>query len=283
MKRKSVMSAILILITTVLCVSACAENAVSREIILLTEYQQMGWGENFQLAFVDSNGNLWIYESSTRGDVPFDAEELLAWAETAEGPVLTGRLAKAELTDIRSLAETVSAQEISYQHYACDAGEQVSYAVRKDRNGTPVMINLGVSGDSTYENTDPAAQSLYRSLRKFFPSVTSFDGGPGMAPAGFQPVNLAAFCGYADIDLTKPDMTVWANDCEVGLTKIEPLMTPEEILNLNVMGKQNSLSVTGNTVIYCFEDENGDTVAAFEFYDGLLIRPDGMYVVESKP
>ena len=49
---------------------------------------------------------------------------------------------------------------------------------------------------------------------------------------------------------------------------------------MTVTGKKNSLHTTGNTISYCFTDEEGSTVAVFEFCENLLVQPDGMYTVE---
>lgn len=279
MMKKMMTALVLLMIAMLLITAAGAESVKTREIILMTEYQQMGWGETFQLGAVDSDGRLWFCESDTRGDVPYGNEELLAWAETTDQLEPGRQIAKDDLADLVSLVQTVPVQTLSYQSGACDAGEQTSYAIRRDRQGNAEIVVLGASGDDTCENTDPGAQSLYRSLRGLFPGVTAFDGEEGMSPAGFQKTDLLTFCGCEGIDLTRLSMKAFANDCEEGPSEIEPPMNAEEIVKMAVTGKRNSLSTTGNTVFYCFEDGNGENIAVFEFYGELLVRPDGMYTV----
>lgn len=258
---------------------ACASSPVEREIILLTEYRQTGWGEKFQLGALDSSGNLWVFESETRGDIPYEQEKLLSWAESTADLTLQGTLEKDKLADVASLVRTVQAQTASCQNCGCDAGEQTSLAIRRDRSGNREIIVLGISGDDTFENSDPSAQSLYKTLRRLFPAVVSYDGEGIMAPTGFQETDLLTFCGYEGIDLTKLTIKAFANDCEAGASEIEPQLSAAEIMNMKVTGKQNSLSTTGNTVTYFFCDADGNTVAVFEFYGKLLVSSDGMYTI----
>ena len=281
MKTRFVLMMVLCLIVTFMCAAAFAEDTQQpRNIILLTEYQQMGWGEAFQLGALDDNGTLWTYGNSTREDIPYEAAALLAWAESCDQLEAVGTISHDMLTDIISLVKTVPTQIVVPRSYACDAGTQTSYAIRKDRDGKLEIIVLGMAGDDMFENTDPAAQSLYKSLISLFRSVKSYAGEGNIAPAGFQTVDILSFCGYNGVDLTKYTMTAYANDCETGASEIEPELSAREIMRMTVTGKQNSMSTTGNTVTYCFTDASGDTVAAFEFFNGLLVCSDGMYTVE---
>ena len=279
MKKKTVFLMAMILIFTCLCSSTSAETTKPREFILVTEYQQMGWGEKFQLGAIDSNGNLWCYQDNTRGNIPYDNHIMLSWAESTDKLELDSTLTESELADIKSLVQTVQAQKVSYQSSACDAGTQTSFAVRKDKNGESEIIILGVSGDDTYENTDPSAQSLYASLRSAFPWVIAYEGEKNMSPAGFEKTDILSFCGYEGIDLSQLKMTAYYNDCEAGASETEPRLSVEEIAGMSVIGKKNSMFTTGNTVTYCFEDNKGKTIAAFEFYRDLLVWQDGMYAL----
>lgn len=272
---------LLMTLIAVLLPCAFAATVPPRNIILLTEYQQAGWGDTFQLGVVDSEGKLWTYADSSRGDIPYDMNDLLAWAKSTDKLKLRATLSRTDLRDLVSLVQTVPEQKVTYRCGACDAGMQTGIAVRKDKNGGTLIIVLGASGDSVYENTDPAAQSLYRTLRTLFPEIIAYDGDASMAPAGFQKTDLLAFCGYEGIDLTKLTMTAYVNDCETGPFQINPSLSAAEIMRMTVTGKQNSMAVTGNTVICCFRDEDGSTVASFEFYGGMLVRPDGMYSIEN--
>lgn len=280
MKKMTAYLIALMLIVSCMCSAALADSAMQRTIILMTEYQQMGWGEAFQLGVLDADGTLWTYESSTRGEIPYEAEGLLAWAEASDQLEAAGAISHTKLSDIVSLVKTVPAQEVVPQSFACDAGTQTAYAVRKDRDGRVEIIVLGMAGDDTFENTDPAAQSLYKSMLSLFEHVKAFAGEKDVAPAGFAKADILSFCGYEGVDLTQYTLTAWANDCETGASETEPAMSAADIMRMTVIGKQNSMSTTGNTVTYCFTDAAGSTIAAFEFCNGLLVRPDGMYAVE---
>ena len=281
MKTGSVLMMVLCFTVMTVCTAAFADNPQqARNIILLTEYQQMGWGENFQFGALDDNGILWTYGSSTREDIPYKAEALLAWAESSDRLEAAGTVSREALSDMISMVNTVTAQDVVSHSYACDAGVQTSYAIRKDRDGKAEIIVLGMAGDETFENTDPAAQSLYKSLLSLFRSVTSYAGGGIIAPVGFQTVDILSFCGYEGVDLTKYIMTAYANDCETGAYETEPGINAADIMSMTVTGKQNSMSTTGNTVTYCFTDSNGNMIAAFEFYNDLLVCPDGMYTIK---
>lgn len=277
LKKRVYLFGMLWILILILMVSACAESTVKRSVLLITEYQQMGWGERFQLGVVDSDGNLWTYETEPRGDIPYAREELVTWAETTDQLQLRSTISRTDLMDLMSLVQTVPMQEVIYANCACDAGEQTSWAVRKARDGKNEIIILGASGDDVYENTDPSAQSLYQTMRSFFPWITSYEGEAGMAPAGFPATDILSFCGFDGAKLTGLVMHCYTNDCEECLKKTTPLLTAEEIMRLTVTGKKNAMSVTGNTTIYQFVDENGNQIASFEFYENMLIRSDGMY------
>lgn len=277
------MTALLIVLTLIVSFSCCAVFAVSenhRTIILMTEYQQMGWGEAFQFGALDADGTLWAYGSTTREDIPYHAEALLAWAESSDLLENMGSISSGKLSDIISLVNTVSAQKVVSHSYACDAGTYTSYAIRKDRDGKPEIIVLGMAGDDTFENTDPAAQSLYQTLLTLFRNVKSYAGEENISPAGFQPVDILSFCGYDRIDLTRYIMTAFVNDCETGASQTEPGLSAQEIMCMTVTGKQSSMSTTGNTITYRFTVSDGTVMAAFEFYNGLLVCSDGMYTIK---
>ncbi|MDO4492819.1 MAG: hypothetical protein Q4C53_02920 [Clostridia bacterium] len=99
------------------------------------------------------------------------------------------------------------------------------------------------------------------------------------ADAAAFPMPIAAFAGYGSVDFGGLTMSCWENDCESGPAERAPKMTAEKLLSLTVTGKDSDLAVTGGTVTYRFSDADGKTVAAFEFYDDLLVRDDGMYAL----
>lgn len=52
---------VLMALLMILCLFAINGVAIAeaREIIMITEYRQMGWGMQYPIGAVDSNGNLW--------------------------------------------------------------------------------------------------------------------------------------------------------------------------------------------------------------------------------
>lgn len=52
---------VLMALLMILCLFAINGVAIAeaREIIMITEYRQMGWGMQYSIGAVDSNGNLW--------------------------------------------------------------------------------------------------------------------------------------------------------------------------------------------------------------------------------
>lgn len=265
----------------ILCLFAinCVAIADAREIIMITEYRQMGWGMQYSIGAVDSNGNLWTASLDDWSDIPAEPGELLLWAETTDLLESSGQISGEELMNLKSLIATVPVQTIQTETFVCDAGVHTSYACRRVRDGQTEVITLGKSGDDLFENTDPSAQTLYRSLISMFPNIESYDGEQ-FAPAGFQRTGIAEFCGYEKDDLSSLEVLAYINDCETGLSETEADKTVTEILSLWVTGKVNSLSVTGNTVCYHLVNPEGTVIAIFEFCGDLLVRADGMYALE---
>ncbi|MDO4483984.1 MAG: hypothetical protein Q4C54_06010 [Clostridia bacterium] len=259
----------------VMLLGTATAMAESRTIILMTSYQQLGWGERFSFGALDDEGNLWTYSSLSRDGVPFEDDELLTWAETTDLLEEAGSISSNSLFDIKSLVNTVQPQEEHYSSDACDAGTQKSFACR----GKDDIVLLGTSGDSMFENTTPAAQSLYRTLRKLFPKVPSFNGDPYISPAGFQPVPLLEFCGYVDLDLTGLTVSACAMGCETGAEDFETELTPADFAAMTVTGMHSATMVTGGTDFYYLKDKEGNTAACIEFFGDLLVMPGGMYYV----
>ena len=71
MKKTTAFVIALTLIASFTCCTALAESVNPRAIILMTEYQQMGWGEVLQFGALDADGTLWVYGSTSREDVPY--------------------------------------------------------------------------------------------------------------------------------------------------------------------------------------------------------------------
>ena len=168
---------------------------------------------------------------------------------------------------------------------ANDAGTESSYAVRYDGSGNPMPVLLGMSGDDCFENADANAQALYLGLRSLFPQVTSYAYSyGGMGPQGFMPVPVMSFCGFWGVSLESAAISAssvgsGAGSYPVQLTDDEQAHIRSLVLSGQVTGKANASPVTGNSMVYNFLDDAGNTLASLELYNGLLVRPDGMYFV----
>ena len=165
-----------------------------------------------------------------------------------------------------------------------DAGTERSYAVQYDNEEQAHCILLGMSGDDCFENTDPDAQALYLYLRTMFPQVTCYGGD--MGPRGFEPVSIRTFCNLEGLDPDHLEITACYVDCETGplpitLTEEDRLALLDLIRNGVVIGKSNATMVTGGTTSYDLSDPDGNYLTSLEFYEGLLVRSDGMYAISS--
>lgn len=258
-------------------------NPARPPIILYTYYRQLGWGDRVQVGCVDEEGGLWLLIGNDETlKWPYRTEEQLSYLRQNGQLQQIGQLTHDELFDLKSLVFSAPDQGRQSQPAACDAGTEFSYAVQYDREENPAWVLLGMSGDDTFENTDPNAQALYRYLRERFPQVTCYGGG--MGPAGFRPVAVGVFCGWGGADLRGAEITAVYMDCEAGPRQLN--LTEEErqsvlalALNGTVTGKANAAATTGGTVWYGFSDGEGRQLAAMELYRGLLVRPDGMYEI----
>ena len=199
-------------VTSILC-AVCAiigaphfAGAKAARPILMTVYQQAGWGDAVQIGYVDEAGGLWLITGQDRElSWPDDLDQQLAWLAAYGSPVATGTLSHDELFELNSLVACVTASAEQPSPAANDAGTECSYAIRYAQDEAEAVL-LGVSGDSRFENEDSTAQALYLFLRNAFTDVTSYYGHPHMGPVGFQTVSLLRFCGYEGIDLSRADM-----------------------------------------------------------------------------
>ena len=196
-----------------------------------------------------------------------------------------GRLNDADLYDMKSLVSACPDMGSGSWPAANDAGTESSYAVRYDGSGNPMPVLLGMSGDDCFENADANAQALYLGLRSLFPQVTSYSYSyGGMGPQGFMPVPVMSFCGFWGVSLESAAISAssvgsGAGSWPVQLTDDEQAHIRSLVLSGQVTGKANASPVTGNSMVYNFLDDAGNTLASLELYNGLLVRPDGMYFV----
>ena len=265
---------------------ANADGTEIPRILLYTCYRQVGWGDSVQVGCVDERGGIWLLTGNdSELHWPYSSSDQISYLTSCGMLARQGRLNDADLFDIKSLVSACADQGSGSWPAANDAGTESSYAVRYDGGGNPIPVLLGMSGDDCFENADANAQALYLGLRSLFPQVTSYAYSyGGMGPQGFMSVPVMSFCGFWGISLEYAAVSAAAIDCEAGpypveLTEDEQANIRSLVLSGQVTGKANATSVTGNSMVYNFLDEAGNTLASIELYKGLLVRPDGMYYI----
>lgn len=278
MKRASIW--LLALIIAMAAITAQAAAAPERPgMILLTVYQQMGWGDRIDVGCVDEEGGVWTMTGSASSlGWPGGIEAQLSYLHDTPHLERIGEFDSDELFDLKGLIACTEAQPVKASPVANDAGTEISYAIRYA--DAPEAVRLGMSGDDVYENTDPNAQALYALLRRLFPNVTCY--GDTMGPAGFQPVPAIEFLGLDREVVQSAKIKAYINDCEAGPIEAKSVDegVREIILSGTVTGKANATLVTGGTTSFGFYDEEDHYLGGFEMYRGLLVTGDGMYRIE---
>ncbi len=268
---------------------AAAAYAETPDIILVTVYEQEGWGDRISVGFVDEDGGLWTLEGSASAlEWPRAPEEQIAYLLRSGQKVQVGRLSSDDTFDLKGLIQCAELRQPEPQGWACDAGTQRGYAVLGSGDEPEIMI-LGITGDSMWENTDANAQALFAHLCRLFPDVPCYAGTYMKTtgePWGFTPVKLRDFLRMDWLDREDITMECRLTDCEAGPR--ECAMTAgdtERILNIlrnaSVTGKANASLVTGGTYVFSFSDSEGEYLGSFEVYGDLLIRSDGMYYIDT--
>ena len=154
MKRLLVM-----LLALLLTAPAFAET--QRTILLYTDYEQAGWGDALQVGWVDSEGELWLWEGHAgETDWPDARDKKTAWMLSRTDAESLGRLSDEALANLKGLTLSLPDGKPTWQAAACDAGPEESYALPEG-----AAILLGGSGAARCDNTDPSAQALYRARR----------------------------------------------------------------------------------------------------------------------
>ena len=280
---------IAILAAVLLMGLAVAAHAETPDIVLVTVYEQMGWGDSVSVGFVDQSGGLWTLEGSASAlKWPYSPEEQVAYLLQSDQKVQVGQLSADDRFDLNGLIECAKPQQPDPHGWACDAGTQRSYAVR-NRNDQPEIMMLGITGDDIWENTDVNAQALFAHLRRLFPNVRCYADEYEKTTGeswGFTPVKIRDFLHIDWLDRKDMTMECYLTDCEEGL--IDCPVTAgdtEKILNIlqnaSVTGKANATFVTGGTYVFIFYDSTGEYLGSFEVYEDLLVSNDGMYYIET--
>ena len=267
---------------------AAAAYAETPDIILVTVYEQEGWGDRISVGFVDEDGGLWTLEGSASAlRWPRAPEEQVAYLLRSGQKVQVGRLSSDDAFDLRGLIQCAELRQPEPQGWACDAGTQRGYAVLGSGDEPEIMI-LGITGDSMWENTDVNAQALFAHLCRLFPDVPcyAYDYMKTTGESwGFTPVKLRDFLQLDWLDRDDITMECRLTDCEEGL--IDCPVTAEDtekvldiLRNASVTGKANATFVTGGTYLFIFSDGEGNSLGTFEVYGDLAVASDGMYYIE---
>ena len=287
--RKLFFIFVLILMTGMIIPAAGSTEEDTPRIILYTYYRQMGWGDRVQIGCVDEDG---VIRTLTGSDSdlkwPYKPEEQLEYLSQTDKLTAEGTMEHNDLFSVKSLVYSVEDQGSKTVPAANDAGTEKSYAVRYSEDGTPEFILLGVSGDDVFENFDPNAQSLYRTLRLRFPGVTSYAyDSLGIGPHGFDPVPVADFIGLDILAASAAEIKGGLIDCEEGYIPQE--MTEDDkaellsfIKNGIVTGKADCVISTGGMYSYAFYDSEEKLIGTIDLEDGLLIKGDGHYYIDFK-
>ena len=264
-----------------------AGYAETPDIILVTVYEQMGWGDRISVGFVDRNGGLWTLEGSASAlEWPYAPEEQIAYLLRTDQKVQVGQLSSEDTFDLKGLIQCAELRQPKPKGWACDAGTQRSYAVLS-RDDETVIMTLGITGDDMWENTDENAQALFAHLCRLFPNVPCYAGEYMRTGRswGFTPVRLRDFLHMDWLDREDITMECWLTDCEEGLLDCPVTADDmEKILhilrNASVTGKANAAMVTGGTYVFSFSDREGTYLGSFEVYENLVVSNDGMYYFE---
>ena len=247
--------------------------------ILLTVYQQMGWGDRIDVGCVDEEGGVWTMTgTASKLGWPGGIDAQLAFLHDSVLLEKTGEFNSDELFDLKGLIAFTEVQPVKASPVANDAGTEISYAIRY--SDAPEAVRLGMSGDDVYENTDPNAQALYALLRQLFPNVTCY--GDTMGPKGFQPIPVAEFLGLDRDAIRNAQNRAYIIDCEAGPIEVKSVdeSVRDIVLSGTVTGKANATVVTGGTSSFGFYDEDDNFLGGIEMYQGLLVTHDGMYRIE---
>ncbi len=265
-----------------------------------------------RLTCLDRDGTLWTNEQ-WEYTWPYSSEEALQavierrgmkeYALNQEFSGILGNLNEDEANssgvwrDLVSLADTVMPGTEMAQKTGIDDGAEYIYAVRKNQDGDMEAVLLGVAGSRVYENTDPAAKTMYQFMWRILRGTEFGSDWPvfgyaaqPVAPRGESMVSVKEFFHLKDFNAEELKVTAVMTDCEEGLIPVQ--MTEEDAERIRVLadrgvviGKHDSWVVTGGTTIYDLRDAAGNEIGQIETseHDSLAVAADGMYQLSILP
>lgn len=277
----------LCLILLLCLLAGLAASAETPRPILCSVYEQEGWGDRVTISFVDEKGGLWTGEgSASRMDWTGDLEDKALRMPQLDDLNNVGELSHDDLFAVKSLVASVEDQGRKLSAgMMLDYGIVFDYAIRYSRDGEPECVLLNANGDSVFANSDANAQGLRLWLVRAFAQGGNLDQDQVLAALGIVPTSMPAFCGYDATAIPTAEVTAMLMDCEAGPIPVE--LSEKEINRFRelatkgrVLCKANAMETTGNIHSILFRDAEGNTITVLEFYEGLLVRSDGMYYID---
>ena len=209
-----------------------------------------------------------------------------------DGTVMT----ESWFSDLAAMADDVPTAEGTPTQTGMYDSHTAIYAVRHLGEGNTESVLLGMCGSMLFENQSPDAQALYLFMWRQLSEKSNTFHPPygyaeeGAAPHGFEMISVREFFGLEQADAVSVVIRKQMTDCEEGLIDMEMTEQDREkaqaLLERGVIiGKVNSLEVTGGTMCYCFYDAQGGYLGRIETYgDGrLAVGNDGMYRLSLLP
>jgi len=263
-------------------------------IILYCLLKEKADSETVSVCCIDREGTIWTAEDVSSGEDIL--QMLMERRDMKSGSLLHslggGKDATAErFRELAVMADVVKEAYGEPVPTGADTGEEAVWALRTDADGKPDPVLLGVCGSAVFENRDANAQALYQFMLRY-QSLNPPCGfaEEGLTPHGFKMVCVREFFGLEKVDAKTAVITAAMSDCEEGF--IDVRLTDEDrrkvlaLLDRGVIiGKHDPWMVTGGTMNYFFNDEDGKCIGCIETYEGdsLAVGPDGMYLLSLLP
>ncbi len=158
-RKSSLLFLLILLYTILLSASAAAETSAPASQVVLYTYYQAAEEDRLEIGCMDRKGNLYSL-SGSGSDLqwPASAKDQPARFTSRTDFTRLGSVKQAYRDRIRNLLTTVRDHGTQARSNPGSLGTEVSYAVRYEHDGTPVLTLLGMSGDQVFENTDPDAR-----------------------------------------------------------------------------------------------------------------------------
>ncbi len=265
-----------------------AARAETPRPVLCSVYEQRGWGDRVKISFVDEEGGLWMGEGyASKMGWSGSLEDKALRVPGLDGLEHVGELSRDDVFAIKSLINAAEDRGRKLQPGpTLDYGIYYIYAVRYSREGEPECVLLNAYGDSMFANTDANALGLRFWLAKAFASGSRLETDQILEALGIVPVPMSDYCGFDTSAIRGTAVSATLIDCEEGPIPVKLSESEETYLRGlaergRVTAKANAIETSGGMYAIDFSDGEGNVVASFELYEGLLVRGDGMYYIDT--